>query len=319
MPIANAKNVMALHKKGKLGGGVFSDVYLVEYKGEFLAAKEVVEPSGKEERERLARERGHHKTMSDKGKEQEDGYPMTVPEFKDYIADRINGVCYILMEKMPFSLDQLTVENKRIFPLTALDKLKIMYGIAKCMMYVHLEGIIHRDLKPENVLLDTDLGVRLCDFGFARKCNINVTMTQHIGTPLYEAPETYSDGHYDNKADVFSYGVLMYAMLCRDEQWVFESGIKATEPMITQKAIKSGQRYQQGDIGDVYWRLITRCWEDNPEDRPSFREIVEYFRTEFKDERQFRSLRSFKQFLAGVEKDIAVYEKIRAKKSSESK
>ena len=301
-------------KIGKIGSGAQGCVYLAEYNNELIAAKQL----STSDKIRLRREIQHHITLSDKGKEEEDGYPMTVPEFKGFIPDDGSGQYWILMEKMPFSLSQFTVERDMRFLLRPVDKLRIMYGIAKCMMYVHLEGIIHRDLKPENVLLDAQLNVRLCDFGLARTCS-DITMTRQIGTPLYQAPETYNDGHYGTKADVFSYGVLVYSTLCRDEKWVFEDDNK-TQAMNwrgIQKLIKEGKRYRRGDIEDAYWELITKCWDADPEQRPSFEEIVKYFHTGFKGERKLAMLTTFKEFVAGIQKDIDVYEKIKAKRNHE--
>ena len=309
-------------RKEKIGGGAYGAVYLEEYEGKLIAAKCLAWPTNTDKKKQLRREIECHRILSEKGKNKEDGYPMTCPEFKDFVLDDMRGECWILMEKMPFSLDQLTIEKKRLFPLTPLDKLKIMYGIAKCMMYLHLENIIHRDLKPENILLDVDLGVRLCDFGLARPHGDGeeLSMTLNIGTPLYEAPETY--GHrYGPKADVFSYGVVVYALLCRDEIWEFddENHTKARSGVVVQRQITWGRRYKKGDIRDAYWKLITNCWagenQAEAEDRMSFEEIVKYFETGFNDEPELRHLALFKKFVAGVKKDIAVYEKIKAKKN----
>ena len=306
---------------GQIGHGSYGEVRLAEYKGELIAAKQLPWPNDNKERERFAREVEPHITLSENGKKKDDSYPMTVPEFKGYFRDATGGVCGILMEKMPFSLDQCMIPSKRPFPLTPLCKLRIMYGIAKCMMYVHLEGVIHRDLKPQNVLLDTNLGVRLCDFGLARTCGDHeVTMTMQIGTPLYEAPETYDNDHYhnyDTKADVFSYGVVVYAMLCRDETWVFDDPgqTKATNCHAIQSLIRDGRRYRRGDIANAYWELITKCWDSNPGNRPTFEEIVESFRTIVKGDSKLARLKLARDFLAGVQHDIDVYKKIKEKKT----
>ena len=90
--------------------------------------------------------------------------------------------------------------------------------------YAHSKGVVHRDLKPENVLLaDQGFGERvakICDFGLADilysdRSYVNLTGSRiSMGTVNYMAPEQRQDaGRVDQRADVYSYGVLIYEML----------------------------------------------------------------------------------------------------------
>ena len=102
---------------------------------------------------------------------------------------------------------------------------KILIQLKDALKYLHDNGIIHRDLKPANILFtkDTDenLVLKLADFGFARYFNteiINVTGYQDMisticGSPLYMAPELLISSKYNLKADLWSFGVIMYEML----------------------------------------------------------------------------------------------------------
>jgi serine/threonine-protein kinase len=95
--------------------------------------------------------------------------------------------------------------------------------IGRGLMYAHQKGIVHRDLKPENVLLADD-GVgrvaKICDFGladilFSDRSYVNLTGSRiSMGTVNYMAPEQRQDaGRVDQRADVFSYGVVVYELL----------------------------------------------------------------------------------------------------------
>jgi hypothetical protein len=74
------------------------------------------------------------------------------------------------------------------------------------------ESVIHRDLKPDNMLLTREWTLKLTDFGEARAQNMGGTMTS-VGTPIYIAPEVMRADHYDEKADTWSYGLCLVAMI----------------------------------------------------------------------------------------------------------
>jgi BR serine/threonine kinase len=86
---------------------------------------------------------------------------------------------------------------------------QIIYGLE----YLHTLGICHRDLKPENILLDSDLNVKIADFGFARFLKDSFADTS-CGSPHYAAPEIVRGEKYDGRAaDVWSCGVILFALL----------------------------------------------------------------------------------------------------------
>ena len=106
--------------------------------------------------------------------------------------------------------------------------LKWMRQIADALAYLHLCSVVHRDLKPENVLLTNPVteDVKLADFGLARTFislqqaaagpinDAQCYMQTRAGTRHYMAPEVFS-GHYTVKADMFSMGILFYAIVER--------------------------------------------------------------------------------------------------------
>ena len=106
--------------------------------------------------------------------------------------------------------------------------LKWMRQIADALAYLHSRNTVHRDLKPENVLLTDQVNedIKLADFGLARKYmalkqsnaesvnDAQYYMQTGVGTLYYIAPEVFA-GHYTEKSDVFSLGVLLYAIVER--------------------------------------------------------------------------------------------------------
>ena len=84
------------------------------------------------------------------------------------------------------------------------------YGLGHC----HCRSVLHRDVKLDNVLMDGEGGVKLCDFGVSRLVKKHHIIKEQCGTPAYLAPEIIIDAGYEGYyADVWSLGVLLYAML----------------------------------------------------------------------------------------------------------
>jgi serine/threonine protein kinase len=155
--------------------------------------------------------------------------------------------------------------------LSLTSKTKIIVGIVIGMYLVHSGGIIHRDLKPANILLDPISHCpKIADFGLSREEDVNVTMTHHTGTPLYMAPKVFVGERYSNKADIFSFGILLYEIVtgqkplhgCGDSQFQLFS------------KISHGDREKIPDTVEPFTAgLIRRCWDGNPHRRPAFVEI----------------------------------------------
>ena len=117
--------------------------------------------------------------------------------------------------------------NKRLTrPSSDLVNFKWMKQCASALTFMHEHGVVHRDLKPENVLLTESEDVKLADFGLARKYDEFITDTRRgytstnymktwAGTIHWMASEVFA-GHYTEKADIFSLGVMFSAILERD-------------------------------------------------------------------------------------------------------
>lgn len=102
-------------------------------------------------------------------------------------------------------------------PLSWRQRLKIARDTALGMDYVHSRaGVIQRDLKSTNLLVTASYDVKIADFGLSRT-NAPGHMHTFCGTPANMAPEIVRQEPYDEKADVFSFAIVMWELLTREE------------------------------------------------------------------------------------------------------
>ncbi|EEY56123.1 protein kinase, putative [Phytophthora infestans T30-4] len=90
------------------------------------------------------------------------------------------------------------------------EKARIALDVAHALTYLHCLDpmVLHRDLKSKNILLDKSWRAKLTDFGVSRERS-DRTMTAGVGTSLWMAPEVMMGERYDEKADLFSFGVVL--------------------------------------------------------------------------------------------------------------
>jgi HEAT repeat protein/tRNA A-37 threonylcarbamoyl transferase component Bud32 len=126
----------------------------------------------------------------------------------------IRGNYAISMEYFPSHTLGGEIVNEK--PVALKRAVKFAIDIATGMAVAHQAGIVHRDLKPANVLIDNDLLLKIVDFGVAAaqtQGDTQLTKTGYvIGSPKYMAPEQILGKKVDERADIYSLGVIMYEM-----------------------------------------------------------------------------------------------------------
>jgi HEAT repeat protein/tRNA A-37 threonylcarbamoyl transferase component Bud32 len=126
----------------------------------------------------------------------------------------IRGNYAISMEYFPSHTLGNEIGDK---PLPLAKAVRFAMDVATGMTVAHQSGIIHRDLKPANVLIDETGLVKIVDFGVAaaqHQGDTQLTKTGYvIGSPKYMAPEQILGKKVDERADIYSLGVILYEML----------------------------------------------------------------------------------------------------------
>ncbi|KAL5199961.1 hypothetical protein ABZP36_021164 [Zizania latifolia] len=160
-------------------------------------------------------------------------------------------------------------KRKGSFKLPSL--LKAAFDISKGMNYLHQNKIIHRDLKTANLLMDEHELIKVADFGVARVKAESGVMTAETGTYRWMAPEVIEHKPYDSKADVFSFGVVLWELLTGKIPHEFLTPLQAAIGVVQENlrpAIPKGTNPKLA-------KLLKSCWEQNPAERPDFENILE--------------------------------------------
>ena len=116
---------------------------------------------------------------------------------------------------MPFIRGGELFQHLRNFRFFDEEKVKFYAAIIGMgLEHIHSRGIIYRDIKPENILMDENGYLKIADFGMAKILNQNEKATSFCGTPEYLAPEIITGEGHNAAADWWSFGILIYEMLC---------------------------------------------------------------------------------------------------------
>ena len=204
-----------------LGSGSFGAVYKVKSKGSVFAAKVLAEAyileEFRKEDNRITRELDIlKKTTGDKLIKYVDDFSFT-NEFnsKEYviIIEYAQGIT--LREFMNNTMDISLLQN-------------VFCDILEGVQQLHNtrfenEGIIHRDLKPDNIMIDSNMQIKIIDFGLSKVIDFSsITSTgSQIGSPLYMSPEQLRDSkHIDYRSDLYALGIILYEMLTKQKPYI---------------------------------------------------------------------------------------------------
>ncbi|TYK23380.1 serine/threonine-protein kinase STY46 isoform X1 [Cucumis melo var. makuwa] len=160
-------------------------------------------------------------------------------------------------------------KQKGTFRLPSL--LKVAIDVSKGMNYLHQNNIIHRDLKAANLLMDENEVVKVADFGVARVKAQSGVMTAETGTYRWMAPEVIEHKPYDHKADVFSFGIVLWELLTGKLPYEFLTPLQAAVGVVQKGLRPTIPKHTNPKLAD----LLEKCWQQDPSCRPDFCEIID--------------------------------------------
>ncbi len=158
--------------------------------------------------------------------------------------------------------------------LTLEEAGSFLEQIASALQNAHDHGVVHRDVKPSNILLRPDGHAYLADFGLA-KAKLEAEYQTHsgamIGTPEYMAPEQ-SNGHSDQRSDIYSLGIILYQMLIGYVPFTADSPVAVTFKHIQSTPIPPCQLNSTipSSIEDVMLKALAKAPEERYQEASAF-------------------------------------------------
>nr|XP_009509071.1 PREDICTED: cytoplasmic tyrosine-protein kinase BMX [Phalacrocorax carbo] len=253
----------------ELGSGQFGLVYLGKWKGQYDVAIKMIKEGAMSEDEFIEEAQTMMKL----------NHPKLV---------RLYGVCsksypiYLVTEYMPNGclLSYLRSHGKELQPLQLLE---ICYDVCDAMAFLESCQFIHRDLAARNCLVDSNLTVKVSDFGMTRYVLDDLYISS-LGTKFpvkWSAPEVFHYTKYSSKSDVWAFGILMWEVFTLGKQ-----PYELYDNMQVIEKISQGYRlYRPQLVSDIIYQIMYNCWHELPEKRPAFYQLLAFFEALREDNR----------------------------------
>jgi len=244
----------------KIGAGAFGEVWKGEWAGTDVAIKKILKADIKE---------------SDLGEFAAEILLMSKMRHPNIV--QFLGACmdpeFCLVTEFMHKGSLFDVLGDESIEISWERKLDIAMDVAKGMVYLHTRNppIIHRDIKSLNVLVTKDWKSTIADFGLT-KIKDKAMLSTRCGSPAWSAPEVLRGEPYDEKADVFSFGIVLWEIISRQRPYPNEHPMQLIGQVAFQKPSKRPPipECHNTDMID----LMIRCWHDVPGVRPTFEQAL---------------------------------------------
>ncbi|XP_008332520.1 receptor-interacting serine/threonine-protein kinase 1 [Cynoglossus semilaevis] len=198
--------------------------------------------------------------------------------------------CSLVMELIPRGNLLVMLEN---VPVPLSVKGRIIAEMLEGLVYLTQKRVIHKDIKPDNILVDQDFHIKIADLGLAtyqtwskltkeesrRRSRLGQSVgVRAAGTLSYMAPEHLESIHTASteKSDVYSFAIVVWVILTQEEPYANAR----SEDQISQ-CVRNGDRPTKdlipADTPKAIIMLMSNCWHEDPQSRPTFNDGYSYF------------------------------------------
>lgn len=150
--------------------------------------------------------------------------------------------------------------------------LEMCYDVCEGMAFLESHQFIHRDLAARNCLVDSDLSVKVSDFGMTRYV-LDDQYVSSVGTKFpvkWSAPEVFHYFKYSSKSDVWAFGILMWEVFSLGKQ---PYDLYDNSEVVVK--VSQGHRlYRPQLASDTIYQIMYSCWHELPEKRPTFQQLL---------------------------------------------
>ncbi|KAI1727080.1 protein tyrosine kinase domain-containing protein [Ditylenchus destructor] len=165
------------------------------------------------------------------------------------------------------------------------DFLLFAWQISDGMRFLGTKGIVHRDLAARNILIDAERNAKICDFGLCITTNYKTLSIAENNKPYMKistsgrlpikwlAIECLKRQEFTTKSDVWCFGILLYEMYSFGA-----TPFEEIQPNLLLAHLEEGNRPEKTEYcPDEIYDIMAKCWYENPEERPSFQELLTLF------------------------------------------
>mmetsp|Transcript_17522 Transcript_17522/g.37873 ORF Transcript_17522/g.37873 Transcript_17522/m.37873 type:complete len:549 (-) Transcript_17522:135-1781(-) len=191
----------------------------------------------------------------------------------------LNDGYFILLDRLNMTLHDHFASWKKIKGIRqspTVKQLEVAHSVADAMSYLHSKKIVFRDLKPDNVGFNSEGVLKLFDFGFAAglpekdEDNPAGFLYDRCGTPRYMAPEVGLSLGYGTKADVYSFGILLWETCALAKPFADISSSAEFEMSV----FMGGERPGVDERWPAHVKeLMNDCWSTTPGKRPTMLDV----------------------------------------------
>jgi serine/threonine protein kinase len=177
-----------------------------------------------------------------------------------------NSIPYLVMDYLPGG----TLKQRLGKPIPWQEAARLLTPVAEALGYAHENGVIHRDVKPSNILLTAKGQPMLTDFGIAKMLESEETQALTVtgvgmGTPEYMAPEQANARLADQRADIYSLGVVFYELVTGRKPFIADTPLavlikQTSEPLPRPKQFVP-------ELPEMVEKVLFKALAKKPEDR----------------------------------------------------
>ncbi len=178
-------------------------------------------------------------------------------------ADECGGLFYIAMEYLEGETLQSLMMKRHVF--SAEEIIALAKQVAAGLDYAHAMKVVHRDIKPANIMITHQTIAKIMDFGISKSVGTMTRTGQVLGTPYYMSPEQVMGRELDGRADLFSFGVVLYEMATGERPFTGENVTTIIYKIVNEAPIPPSEL--QISVHPGLSSVITRCLAKKPEDR----------------------------------------------------
>lgn len=246
--------------EAEVGKGGFGTVYKASYFGTSVAVKQIPNPSCPEETLFLKREVAILKGVR---------HPNCV-QFVGITTDPYGNTCIVTEYVSGGNLRAILKDMTK--GLSWHWRVSIANDIAGAIAYLHAKLILFRDLKSKNILLGEDGKAKICDFGLARSGGgLQARPMTICGTDDWMAPEVILGMDYDQRADLFSYGIVLLEIITRAK---ISLELQRSPMDAFGLNVDKAKSLMPTDVPPQLSKLVFECTAYEPQDRPPFKTLV---------------------------------------------